>query len=108
MCCCIPRVGIPGVGITLSKPPPPESGRGREEVFKGGGRRGLRHEIIKCIFGGQQIHLGSNPSLPVTSDILTSARSSLKREFSCGAVRSAEDWWHSPVQCVYSATERGP
>ena len=75
---CTPRVGIPGVGITLSKPPP-ESGRGREVVDRGGGRRGLRREIMRSLFL-RPIHLGRSPSLPVTSDIPTSAGSSLKRE----------------------------
>ena len=73
-----PRAGIPGVGITLSNPPL-ESGRGREAVDMGGGRRGLRQKIIRC-FSSRLIHLGRSPSLPVTSDILTSAGSSLKRE----------------------------
>ena len=40
-----PRAGIPGVGITLSNPPLDESGRGREALDMGGGRRGLRQNF---------------------------------------------------------------
>ena len=72
-----PRAGIPGVGITLSNPPL-ESGRGREAVDMGGGRRGLRQNFSYFFWGC--VHLGKSPSLPVTSDIPTSAGSSLKRE----------------------------
>ena len=45
----IPWVAIPGAGITLSKPPP-ESGRGREVVDRGGGRRGLLRQKLSGVF----------------------------------------------------------
>ena len=104
---CTPRVGIPGVGITLSKPPP-ESGRGREAVDRGGGRRGLRREIIRSFFL-RPIHLGRSPSLPVTSDILTLAGSSLKRELrverSSAQFRGVE-WWQPGAVCLLCHGER--
>ena len=105
----IPWVGIPpGVGITLSKPPP-ESGRGREVVDRGGGRRGLRQFVIRCFFLCL-IHLGRSPSLPVTSDILTSAScSSLKRELrverSSAQCRGAV-WWQPGAVCLLCHGER--
>ena len=75
----IPWVGIPpGVGITLSKPPP-ESGRGREAVDRGGGRRGLRQKIIRCFFlspdsPGQEPLLAGDQRHPDVGRLLSETR----------------------------------
>ena len=74
---CTPRVGIPGVGITLSKPPP-ESGRGREAVDRGGGRRGLRREIMRSFFApnspGQEPLLAGDQRHPDLGRLLSETR----------------------------------
>ena len=84
----IPGVGIPpGVGITLSKPPP-ESGRGREVVDRGGGRRGLLQQNNNQVFffvasdpPGQEPLLAGDQRHPDLGRLLLS-------ETRVGAVRS--------------------
>ena len=77
-------------------------------VDRGGGRRGLRQKDYQASSPQNRAHLGRSPSLPVTSDILTSSNFSLKGNSMCGA---GAQWWWWPgwVPRVYSAaTERGP